>query len=202
MATTTVDTDTPEFNDESKEPEAPVTRDTEDPTPNPDPDEDEDEGDGDGEDGDDEEFDAAKAKAKIHKVNREAEGLRRRLKAAEEKAKQWDEYEESQKGETEKVADRIRKAEERAASLEKDYNLLVIKTEFGLTDGQVKRLTGSTLEELREDAEDFVSEAGIKNDGGSKKRTPKASDVNGGLEPRAPQTETDPAKLAGMVRRR
>lgn len=151
-------------------------------------------------DSEDEEFDLDRAKAKIRKVNREAENLRKRLKDTEGPLAELKKLQDAQKSDSEKVADRISSTEKERDELRDENNRLRIQMEFGLTDAQVKRLTGSNLDELRTDAEDFVEENNIKT--GSKKPAPSAKEVSGGREPKETVQKIDPTALAEKVKRR
>lgn len=123
----------------------------------------------------------AKGKAKVHKANREAANLRARLKAAEEKAKLWDEHEESSKTEAQKIADRAEAAEKRAAELESKLLRADVATEKGLTANQAKFLTGTTKEELLA-AADELKEA-FASSGEPKRERPGVGDLSGGSDP-------------------
>lgn len=135
-------------------------------------------GDGDGE------LDLDRAKAKIAKANSEAAGLRKRLKEAEDKAKKFDDIEDSKKSEIERLTGQATAAEQRAA----DAELAALRIEVALDkapDGMpiaqvrklAKRLSGTTREEFETDAdelfEDFTPTTGTKDDkGGGPARRP------------------------------
>lgn len=91
---------------------------------------------GDGDDGD--KFDADKAREKIRKANSEAKNLRDRAVKAEQEAA-------ANKGSSEKVT-----------ALEAENLKLRIAVKHGLPESLVKRLTGSTEEELLQDAEELL----------------------------------------------
>lgn len=158
----------------------------------------------DDDEGDDEEFDEARAKAKIKKTNREAENLRKRLKKEqEERAAEQAElqkYRDERKTDSEKLTERATGAEQKLVALQQEYDRMVIKNEFGLTDAQVKRLVGTNIDELREDAEQYVEENNIKGPG--KKAAPRASEVTGGRTPKETANKPDPVALAAKIRRR
>jgi hypothetical protein len=90
-------------------------------------------------------------------VNQEAAALRKRLKDAEAKAARLDQLEESQKSESQKLAEQLRSQEERAARAEADAARLRVAMEKGLTPAQAKRLVGSTDEELEADADELLA---------------------------------------------
>lgn len=142
-------------------------------------------------DGKDDKFSAADKAAydaKLHKVNRESQNLRNRLKEATAAVDELAKIKDSQKSDSERLTDRAAKAEEKAAALQSQLDRVIIKQEFGLTDAQAKRLVGTDLDSLREDAEElktaFSHVAPEKDD---EKPAPvkkvKAADVNGGKNP-------------------
>jgi hypothetical protein len=104
------------------------------------------------EDGDDEgeqqdgaeSFDAEKARAKIRKINSENKNLRTRTAEAEAKAKESE-------GKDEKLT-----------ALEAENLRLRIGVKHGLPESLVKRLSGSTEEELLQDAEELMEMFGSK----------------------------------------
>lgn len=104
---------------------------------------------------DGEEWDPDRAKAKIRKTNQENKSLRDRLKKYETAEA---ELAEKKKTSEEKYADlssKLTAAESRATRLE-------IALEKGLTATQVKRLVGTTKEELLADAEELLADLGVK----------------------------------------
>ena len=102
-------------------------------------------------------FDESRARAKIRKANQEAENLRKRLKELEPKASQFDELQEQQKTETQRLADQQTALEARAGLAEMEAARLRIALSKGLTETQAKRLIGSTTEELEADADELMS---------------------------------------------
>lgn len=89
-------------------------------------------------------FDADKARDKIRKVNSEAAALRKRLAEAEERGKDSDEK--SQK----------------LSALEAENLRLRIGVKHGLPEALVKRLSGTTEEEILSDAEELMDLFGSK----------------------------------------
>src|SRR5690242_15401642 len=77
-------------------------------------------------------------KAALRKANKEAETLRLKLQ----------EFEDRDKTEAQKLAERAEAAERRATELETRALRLEVAAEKGLTPAQAKRLVGSTREEL------------------------------------------------------
>ena len=86
-------------------------------------------------------------KRALAKANKEAETLRLKLQ----------EFEDRDKSEAQKLAERADAAEKRAAEIEGRALRLEVAAEKGLTPAQAKRLTGSTREELEADAEELKS---------------------------------------------
>ncbi|MET0887289.1 MAG: hypothetical protein ABWX92_12665, partial [Mycetocola sp.] len=86
-------------------------------------------------------------KAALRKANKEAETLRLKLQ----------EFEDRDKTEAQKLADRADAAEKRAAEVEGRALRLEVAAEKGLTPAQAKRLVGSTREELESDADELLT---------------------------------------------
>lgn len=82
----------------------------------------------------------------LSKANKEAETLRLKLQ----------EYEDRDKTEAEKVAERANAAEAKAAQAESRALRLEVAFEKGLTPAQAKRLVGGTREELEADADELL----------------------------------------------
>lgn len=87
-------------------------------------------------------------KAALRKANKEAETLRLKLQ----------EFEDRDKTEAQKLADRAEAAEKRAAELEGRALRLEVASEKGLKPSQIKRLVGTTREELEADADELLAE--------------------------------------------
>lgn len=85
-------------------------------------------------------------KAALRKANKEAETLRLKLQ----------EFEDRDKSEAQKLADRAEAAERRASELEVKALRLEVAAEKGLTPAQAKRLVGTTREELEADADELL----------------------------------------------
>lgn len=73
------------------------------------------------------------------------------------KAARFDESEEKTKSETQRLADANRAAEDRAKKAELDSCRMRVALRKGLTEAQVKRLLGTTEEELEADADELVA---------------------------------------------
>lgn len=150
-------------------------------------------------------FDEERAKAKIRKANSEAEQLRKRLKDAEAKAAKYDELEDANKSEQQKLADKVAEAERKAQEAEARALRFEVAHERGLTAAQAKRLVGTTREELDADATELLDsfkapEADGDKGGAGPARKP-TENLRGGGAPNEEPEETDPLKLAAQVPR-
>ncbi len=85
-------------------------------------------------------------KRALRQANKEAESLRLKLK----------DFEDRDKTETQKLAERADAAEKRALDLESRALRLEVASEKGLTSAQAKRLVGSTRDELEADADELL----------------------------------------------
>jgi hypothetical protein len=132
---------------------------------------------------------------------------RRARRAAEKEKKDLEaklkELEDKDKSEVEKLADKSKTAEGRAATAEAEVLRLKVALRKGLTETQAKRLVGSNEEELEKDAEELLES--FKPADGDDRRTPPPGkpkeDLKGGGDPTDTPTEMDPEKLAGVVPR-
>jgi hypothetical protein len=93
-------------------------------------------------------------KAALRKANKEAETLRLKLQ----------EFEDRDKTEAQRLAERADAAEKRAIELETQAMRLEVAAEKGLTPAQAKRLVGSTREELESDADELLATFTTKDD--------------------------------------
>lgn len=89
-------------------------------------------------------FDPEKAREKIRKINSENKNLRKRATDAEEKAKGADEK------------------DQKLTALEADNMRLRVAVKHGLPESLVKRLSGTTEEEILQDAEELMELFGSK----------------------------------------
>jgi hypothetical protein len=112
---------------------------------------------------------------------------RKRAKAAERErdqlATRLKEFDDRDKTEQQKAADRADAAEKRAADLEMRLLRSEVAAAKGLTPGQARRLQGETQRELEKDADDLLEEFGAKNRGpgsadGGPRTTSKPTDMN------------------------
>lgn len=93
---------------------------------------------------DDDGFDPEKAREKIRKINSENRNLRKRATDAEAKAQGSDEK------------------DQKLTALEADNMRLRVAVKHGLPESLVKRLTGTTEEEILQDAEELMELFGSK----------------------------------------
>lgn len=151
----------------------------------------------------DEEFDVDRAKAKIAKANAEARNLRERLKAAEEKAKRFDEIEDAERSEVERLTKQLAEMQEKAQEADLRAMRAEVAQEKGLTAAQAKRLVGGSLEELAADADElletFMPQEGT---GGTPPSGKPVEALRSGGDPTEEPIELDPARLAESVPRR
>jgi len=125
---------------------------------------------------DDGAFDAEKARAKIRKINSENRNLRQRASDAEAKAAGADE------------------SGKKVTALEAENLRLRIAVKHGLPESLVKRLSGTTEEEILQDAEELMELIG-----GNKPPTNQPREkLRGGGDPTAPQ-DTDIEKIVDRV---
>lgn len=151
-----------------------------------------------------EDFNEERAKAKIAKANSEAANLRKRLKEAEAAEAKLKDLEDAKKSDLEKAAEKAKSLEDRAAKAELETLKLRIALRKGIgaehIDKFVKRLTGSTEEELDADADELAEFFGTVASGKTPGGKPKES-LRGGGDPTEEPEEMDPRKLAEMVPR-
>lgn len=118
------------------------------------------------------------------------------------KAARFDEAEEKTKSETQRLADANRVAEERANKAELDSCRMRVAIRKGLTEAQVKRLLGTTEEELEADADELL--AAFK--GAEPETTPPATGgrpkekLRPGAVPDA-EPDPDPAQVLAAIPR-
>lgn len=179
-------------NDDPQPDEKPPVGDPQDPDPKP------------------EEFDRDQAMAKIKKANQEAASLRARLKDLEPLAAKVKEMEDAKKTEVERFAEERDTYKTKASETE----IALLRLEVALDNAPegmdlkqvrklAKRLAGSSLEEMQEDAEELFSTFTPKdkdNKDEDTTRRPKER-LRPGAVPDAEPEETDPAKLAALVPR-
>jgi hypothetical protein len=135
-------------------------------------------GDGDGEDEDHDD-------PRVRRANREAAKYRARAKAAEEKLQAAADKE---KSEQQKLAERAKAAEDKAAKLEHEAHQRTAAEKAGLPQKYASRLRGDSEDELLEDAKEMADDLGHsgKDDPPAVRRGPQgrkggsrgASDMN------------------------
>lgn len=147
-------------------------------------------------------FDAERAKRELNKKNNEAANLRKRLKELEPLAAKAKELEDASKTESERLSERATSAEAKASKAEAEAMRLRVALSKGLTLSQVKRLQGTTEEELEADADEYLEELGAKKEDPPPRVPGKPREsLRGGGKPDDEPEETDPRKLAAAIRR-
>jgi hypothetical protein len=147
-------------------------------------------------------FDQDRAMAKIRKANSEAAKLRERVKQLEPLAQKAQELEDASKTETEKLTERLTASERRAQDAELRALRLEVAAEKGLTPAQARRLVGASKEELEADADDLLATFAPKPQSSTGKVPDRPREkLRGGGDPDEPVEETDPRKLAALIRR-
>lgn len=121
-------------------------------------------------------FDAEKAREKIRKVNSEAAALRKRLQDAELKAQGADDK------------------DKRITTQEAEILRLRVAVKHGLPESLVKRLTGTTEEEILQDAEELMELFGGKKPPTNQPR----EKLRGGGDPTGPDSN-DVEKIVDRV---
>lgn len=147
-----------------------------------------------------------KALEEERKARRDAE------KRAKEAEARITELESTGKSDSHKIADQLAAVQKDLDDERRERRVLEVATAKGLTPAHVKRLSGTTKEELDASADellaDFPVTKGTEGEGGEEKgggtpppsRKP-AADLKGGGDPTIEVGETDPAKLAASVPR-
>lgn len=139
--------------------------------------------------------DVAELRKALKKANEEAAASRHKLK----------ELDDRDKSDSEKLAERVAAAEQRANDAEARALRLEVAAAKGLTAGQAKRLAGSTREELDADADELLADfAPASKDPDDPKPTPGSRPkerLRGGGDPTEEPDETDPRKLADLIPR-
>jgi septal ring factor EnvC (AmiA/AmiB activator) len=148
--------------------------------------------------------DPEELRAMVRSLRQENAGARTKNNELKAKADKFDALEEEQKSEAQKAADKLAAAEAKATSEAQRADRLQVALDKGLTAGQAKRLSGSTIEELAADADEILEQfpAGATE----KKPTPPPSSkpsesLRGGTDPTEEVEEMDPDKLADAIPR-
>jgi len=149
------------------------------------------------------EHDYQAGEAKWRAMSRKHEAQAKTNAAA---AKKLDEIEESNKTESQKLADKATVAEKRATDAEAKATRYEVAAELGIQAKHLKYLTGSTKEEIEESGkgiiDDFPETYGQSDtDGKQTKPTRPKERLRSGAAPDEEPDETDPRKLAASVPR-
>lgn len=134
----------------------------------------------------------------LAKTRKEAAKYRTDNKSLAEKAAKLDELEGATKSDLEKLTEKATTFEQRAAEAEAKALRLEIALEKGLSQALMKRLAGSTKEELEADADELLETFGTPKPKGNGRMAENLRPSGGGDEP---PEETDPAKLAAAIPR-
>lgn len=100
----------------------------------------------------------------VERLRRETAKFRSEAKANAEAAKRLAELEDAQKTDAEKLTGRVEAAERERDEVRSQLLRLQVAVEKGLTQGQAKRLVGSTREELEADADELLAEFSPKQE--------------------------------------
>lgn len=133
-------------------------------------------------------------KAELRRVRQEAASRRIANRELEEKAKRWEEYEESQKTELQKLQEALAERDKKLANYELDLKKHAVAQEFGLNDKSLKLLTGSTEEEIREKAQI------LKELQGENKETSRPADLLAGNRGKPVGSTNDTKSFDDMLR--
>lgn len=142
-------------------------------------------------------------KARYEAEKEAAKKWEKRAKENHDKAKRFDELEESQKSELQKLADAQQTAEARADKAERHLMRLQVALDKGLTAVQAKRLVGDTPEELAADADEILESfrpSGDKQETTDQLRGPKET-LRSGARPND-EPEPDMREVVAKVPRR
>lgn len=110
-------------------------------------------------------------RAELTKVRQEAAARRVALREAEEKAKKWEEHEESQKTELEKLQAQLAEKEKKLAETAREKVIASLARKFKLEDDDLEFLTGSDEATLEVQAEKLAKKLGRTQEEANK-RTP------------------------------
>lgn len=99
-------------------------------------------------------------RAELTKVRQEAAARRVALRDAEEKAKKWEEYEESQKTELEKLQAQLAEKDKKLAETAREKTIASLARKYHLEDDDLEFLTGSDEATLETQAEKLAKKLG------------------------------------------
>lgn len=137
-------------------------------------------------------------KAKLSKANREAEGLRKRLKEAEPIISAAKEAEEAQKSEAQRNAEALAATQAELSTLKRSQLVTELASDAGLPKKFWRRVTGDTQEEIEADIADLMEV--FPKDTVSLSQKPRET-LRGGSRPDEPVEETDPKKIVAQIPR-
>lgn len=150
--------------------------------------------------------DGGDASAEVEKWKALARKHEQQAKKNADAAKRLSELEDSQKSEIEKVTDKATQAEQRAAEAEAKalrFEVAADKAPEGMAAAKVRKLaqflTGTTQEELEEQADEILALIGDADGGEKPSRRPKERLKSGAASDSEP--EPDPKKIADSVMR-
>lgn len=153
----------------------------------------------------DDSFDPERAKAKISKANREAEGLRKRLKELEPLANKARELEEASKTDLQRLQeeagthkDRAIKAESELSKIRKAIELAPEGTDVNRIMAVAKRASGDDEEALAADVSELFELLAPSKGAPSSKPKEK---LRGGGDPDEEPEDLSPEKLASRIPR-
>lgn len=149
--------------------------------------------------GDDANFDPDRAWTLIEATRADREKLKRER---DDLAREKQEREDADKSEQQKLEERTTLAEQQAAASTREAARLRVALKKGLTETQAKRLVGDTEEELEADADELLASfiPPEEEPGQDPVRRPRER-LRPGAVPSSEPEETDPRKLAALVRR-
>lgn len=136
-------------------------------------------------------YDADAAQAKIKKVNAEAQNLRTRLKAAEEKAAKLDEIENANKSDTQKLTDQLAKAQNERDELAAKNTRFLAAAEFDVPVDLIDLLGSGTEDEIRARAQLLAEKLKPAPANGNANGRPVES-LTPGAAPKSNEDKSDP----------
>lgn len=139
-------------------------------------------------------------KAELEKWKRQTRKWEERAKANADAAKKLAEIEERDKTEQQKLSERMAEFEKRAAEAEAKVVRYEVATEKEVPKHLHRFLTGSTREELEEQADALIEALKPAENEGGPVRRPRES-LRSGVKPSAEGLEMDPRKLAAAIPR-
>lgn len=120
-------------------------------------------------------------------------------KSNADKAQKFDELQEAQKSEVEKLTEAQQAAAKEAADAKRDAARMRVALSKGLSEAQAKRLVGDTVEELEADADELLETFAPSDNGDDdKSRRPQEALKPGATTPDE-EPDMDPDKLAADI---